>query len=688
MKCRDLINFPFVDHFDEKDRLNNFLKFESNSVLYLQGEHGIGKTFLLQQIEHFCNDFKIVYLDCRSNIADAPEISKTCLYQFLSILQNNINITIKNFIANYYENLLNISKGIIIQVLKNKGIDLESLVEIAFDSTKTFLSNKNKEQSAQKVIINYIENIAQNKKILIIFDDFCFCDKRSISSLIEIMSRLYKNSNIKFIIASTYEDLKQSEHNIGLRLMNYLDVVVLKVEAFKYETFFYEILDNIFNLEEEDRVIVNELFTICKGNPCQLKKILCDLFYKEGIVFSENRKKAIWKREVIYKLLNDCPSNIKFSIFEKLILQTVVAFNQLLSYDMLYKAVFYLAEVLSFSNKYLENKIEESFEKLLEMELLQLNEKNKIIITQYNVMKKFQKEKNIDLSYPLVSYKIYDFLIKNKEDLLQNTMTLTEWNALLSFHSFRADILGWQHINYEYAKMLYNKKFFDDASKVLQRIPLNSEHYSLTDYTMMINCYFESGYYKEAEDIINIVSLCNNDISNEKISYHVVCSKVFNILLRKEEAILELEKVLPLIEENGDLYLEILNRKQEILVDTSNGKERAKQIFDHFITLYNNGYKHQIIGKALRNSIDFYHADEALHYLSIAENIFKNNNDALGLGYLYTNCGFEHYRQNNISLAKQCFQTSIDNLKDIRFYEISYPLSNMSWTMFICLTEM
>lgn len=62
MDNRNLFQFPFVNHFSEKDKIWTFLESESNHVLWLSGEHGIGKTFLLEQIEKIHGGYKKINL--------------------------------------------------------------------------------------------------------------------------------------------------------------------------------------------------------------------------------------------------------------------------------------------------------------------------------------------------------------------------------------------------------------------------------------------------------------------------------------------------------------------------------------------------------------------------------------------------------------------------------------------------
>lgn len=671
MDNRNLFQFEFVNHYLEKERIELFLNTEKEHVLWLSGEHGIGKTFLLDQIEKFNSEYKKIDLRINGNE------SQSCLFMLLLLLQNNSATTIKQFIEKNYDHLSSIGKDIVLQVFKNKGLDIESLVNATFDSTKIFINNKKKEQSAQKVIINYILNMSKKEKILFVFDDFSLCDDKSTDYIIEIILQLLGENNIKFIISTTPEELEKRQ-NIQILLLEKLPLIPLQVESFKDDIYFYEILSNIFELKESDVALVSKLFIKYNGKPDFLKKFLRELYCKNGVIFLHHDRKAKWNREIVSSLIDNCITQNLFTFSEKLILRCIISFNQLLSYTMLYDIAMYLADKALHSKELLENEIKNSVKKLLDTGILQFAENGKLTVTQSDVTKTFEKEVWNSVTGSLFSSHIYSFLNNYKDDILENNITLEEWHRLIAQHAFISQTSGWEEINYSYVKMLYQKSLYEKASEILKKIPISNMNYQLDDYILIINCYFESGNYKEAEDIISVIEITSSSSIKQKVEYTMLCSKVFNITLKKEKAVEELDKLLPMLNHNTEQYLEVLNRKQEILVDMLNGKEKAKNIFDLFVDYYNDGRQDLIIGKALKNSIDFYHANNAFSLLENAEKIFIQNENSLELGFLYTNRGFEYFRQNNIQEAKKDFQFSIDYLKDIRFYEISYPLNNIA----------
>lgn len=673
MDNRDLFKFEFVNRLSEKTYVHEFLggKKQSN-ILWIDGEYGVGKSFFLKKIQQEDIISKFFYLELKETNC---EIS--CLQQLLLTIQGKASISIKKFISNNYEQLFDIGKSIALEYIKTKGIDIESLIELTFDNTKTFVKNNQKQQNALKVIIEYIGFIAKNNKIVIIIDNFEYCDSKSTNSIIELVNQLLHSDNVYFIFSTSPEGLKERK-DIQQLLFEKLPIVPLIIDNFKEENLFYEILFNIFNLSREDREIIKQIFEYCCGNPEELKGMIRTLYQKHGVSLYEDKNKADWDKQILLDILSNKESSvtIKYQFNELIILKIIIAFDQCLSFDTVRKAYNYLMDNAFFAGDLAKNLFSESFFNLINLDIIRTDSNRKIVFSSDNTYRELQRKLKKDVTQALMSKYYFEFIVFEANELCNTEMSADKFEALKIHHALNAQVSDWEKISYKYLKKLYHNKHFSETIEIIQKLLAVNYFRTMSDYTMIINCFFEIGNYSTAQTLISLPVLEGTD--EECIEYYLSCSKVLNIILEKESAAHELEKAIELVEPKSDRYYEFLNIKQQILVDTKDGKSEAKAIFEDFISLYEQGYAKQVIAKAFKNSIDFYHAEEALVYMGIAEEIFISHRNSLELGFLHTNRGFEQFRQGKIENAQNSFEQSIAILKDLRFYELSYPLNNLA----------
>jgi len=61
MDNTSLFRFNFVDRKEQKQLINDFLKDKTDSnVLWIHGLHGVGKSFLLNNINNFLNSLRTI----------------------------------------------------------------------------------------------------------------------------------------------------------------------------------------------------------------------------------------------------------------------------------------------------------------------------------------------------------------------------------------------------------------------------------------------------------------------------------------------------------------------------------------------------------------------------------------------------------------------------------------------------
>lgn len=155
--------------------------------------------------------------------------------------------------------------------------------------------------------------------------------------------------------------------------------------------------------------------------------------------------------------------------------------------------------------------------------------------------------------------------------------------------------------------------------------------------------------------------------------------KVENLLLKKSYA-LDLAKTAEKMSADKVEKIRSLNMQQQILVDMSDAKENAVEIFNSIIKM-NENCGEQVEKAALptlKCAIDFFHGKDAFVYLDLAEEQAIKYEDQFEEALILTNKGFEHFRQGKPDEAKKCFNKSKEMLTNLRIHEISYPLNNLA----------
>lgn len=160
MKSTNLFQFPFTDRSVERGKLSDFIESEKDAnILWINGNHGIGKTFFLDNVLSEYTDYDII------KISVDPEIeSPDYLKELVLSLQNASGIKFNKFIKANFKSILNITKNVVVQLLKVKNIELDELMEAIFDSSQLFVDNKDAKQSPEKAIEKYISHVISKKK--------------------------------------------------------------------------------------------------------------------------------------------------------------------------------------------------------------------------------------------------------------------------------------------------------------------------------------------------------------------------------------------------------------------------------------------------------------------------------------------------------------------------------------------
>ena len=238
MDSRDIFRFRFVDRYEAKNCLSNFIKDDAqDKVFWLSGCSGTGKTYLLENVLEKSlrkNQKSILY-----SFGTRPDTDE--LQGFIERLQSLASMGFLQFLSQNYTSLFDISKQIMTQTLRIAGIDISGFISAAHDGAKVFVSRESQHHSAAKVIEKYLEAVLERQELVVAFDHFSSCSRQNIDLFMQIMGKFSSDSPIRFIVCTTDEIIKERP-DIQVDLVRQLPTIPLSLMPLDKEIYFYEIL--------------------------------------------------------------------------------------------------------------------------------------------------------------------------------------------------------------------------------------------------------------------------------------------------------------------------------------------------------------------------------------------------------------------------------------------------------------
>ena len=677
MDNRDIFDFDFVDRTKEQIILNRFLNNDyKNNFLWIDGFSGIGKTFLIQNAILYSKNNHHIYVNL-----SAEKDTEKCLVTILKEIQKHSEYeNIFDFIKNNYTSLLDISKGIVTELIKEKHPTIEYFFTLLFDSSKMFLDNTDRQITPKKLLEIYFDNLLKNRKILLIIDNFSYCDENSLSVLQQILHKHIHSDRLKCIFVTTQEILEKKEY-LQVFLTEKFPIKYLKMAPLGDAKYFYSILDSIFEIDSEMAGQINLLFDLCSGKPEDLKAFIRKLYLSNAISIPDTqvgRAKIninLMKKQIISKSIELDRND--FSDNERFILLILIGFRGEVEIKLLQEAIMYIHEKLFHELTWTTAYINTIISKLELMNIIELTKSNSPIIkiAHDKVYYSLLTIINTDINSPLISHYFLKFL-RNLISLGNNTYQI-DFDYLIAFHSCNSQDNGWEQINYDYGEALYDKYHYFDAYKIFSRLSCQLLYFSNSQKLLIAKCYYEVGEYLTAKSILDCIEENTEDMKFS-YEYHYFMGKTENVLLNKNKAIYHFDIAFQNAYDRNSQIL-MLHLKHLSLLETPEGKEEAKKIFDDIALHLTQQEEHMMsVCYLLRNCNQFYTGNSALYFFNKAIEIAKENNSNVDIAYVYNNMGLELFRTGNYDKAYDKFFSSFEILSEDKIHESSYPLNNMA----------
>lgn len=671
MDNRDIFNFDFVDRERQKQIIEKYLAIDNNqNYLWINGNSGIGKSFFIKKkiLENKDFNFLKFYVNLPSETQNV-----NCIDEVIKCIESKTEMDFIDFIKQNYKTLFNIGKKTLIEILKIKNLSFTWFFEILFDSNYLFEDKNSKKIPAAKILQEYLRNILENNNILLIIDNFANCDKKSLTILKQVLYEYINNLSFKCIFVTTIPVLKLRK-DIQVFLMEELPVKKMELEKFKKPTYFFSILDSIFEVDEEFYTMLDRIYQLCDGNPESLKEILRKVYLNDGILLPdiENAKAhiniKILKKYLFEKLYDLDDSDITED--ERFVLQVLLGFGGPIDIDLLQKSVLYIHKHLFGDNLWSIPIINKIIASLQRKNILLYEEKIEFVHDRTFHGLSLLLEKDVNRS--LISSYFYDYLCS----VAQNESRI-DIKYLKAYHSYIAQNSNWVEENYSLGLKKYNEKKFSDAAKIFKKIISSNVEIELEKKVIISESLYEAGEYNNAKQILE-----NEQINTENIktlfSFYSIWGKIENILLNKVIAIEKYDKALEYaITREDEIY--ILHLKHLALLETPEHKEDARIIFDDIaLNLTEDEKKMMPVCYLLRNCNQFYRGEAAKEYFDLALKIAIEFKSPIDISYVKNNYGLELFRNGKFGEAYEKFEEAYKSLKDFKIHEASYPLNNMA----------
>ena len=272
MKNTELFRFGFVDRTKERAALAKFLNHElSSNILWINGASGVGKTYFIEKniLESKQDGDVVVYLNKMGEAATSPYLT-----WFIKELSETSKISFAEFIRANYSSIFDIAKKVAVKALTSNSINDFGLMDGGLDLTKQFLTANNKERhSLIKVIDRYLKYVSKKSEALIILDNFTYCDEESLDIFSSVIYSHQGDDRLQFILVTTQEELEKRLDILTL-LSEKIDVIKISLKPFSSSSYFFDILDKLFDLRQCQREDIQRLYQVCNGLPQKLKIFL------------------------------------------------------------------------------------------------------------------------------------------------------------------------------------------------------------------------------------------------------------------------------------------------------------------------------------------------------------------------------------------------------------------------------
>ena len=676
MDSTNLFKFPFTDRSIERQNFLDFISSKQNSnVLWINGDHGIGKTFFLDNMLPEDTEYLVI------KVSVDPEIeSPDYLKEFVLSLQQASGVKFNKFIKTNFKSILNIAKNVVVQLLKVKNIELNELMEAIFDSSKLFVDNNDVKQSSEKTIEKYISHIISKQRTIIILDNFTYCEKKSLKIIGTILRVFCNNPYIKFVIVTSNDDTENTKHVINYVSEN-IPCILFPMHELGKSIYFYQIMANIFELDgHATNEIIECIFQMCKGNPSRLKTVIQNLlFTKDAISFSDTDLKAHLNIDKLQEYILSKSTDIDLDLLnetQNFILQIISSLGERITLSVLKELFYFLTSKLHIGTTCTEYIFDNEIERLISSNILKAVEKSNDFeisigtdLTFFYLSVVMQKKLNRrQLSYYILQY-FFDC-----RSIMRNFYTDDQIDSLIALHSYIGKQVDWKDFNYNIGLAKYEKGLIAESLECFKRIV--PDIYTLNEDQKLViaECCYSNGEYDLAMDILKKIRAEQINHS-QSYNYNYIYGKVCLIKMQTSQAEQFFRKAVNVsIDDNSAIAA--YNMLHMSMLESNCDRSKAQEIFDLTVKSYPSTLP--AMAQLLQCCTYYYSGKKSLQYLKQALKLAQQSQNTVNEAYIYNSLGIEYFRIGEQNFGFENLHRSKGLLENLRPHEIAYPLCNLA----------
>lgn len=658
MNTTELFKFRFVDREYERKIINNFFLNKSDKTLWIKGDSGLGKTTFFNYMYDNWNSYSLCYVNIKTDASSIDIIS-----EFIIQLQNNCGIDFLSQLKSRYKKFHN-------EIYKNtKDISdilfpkISSIVSVLLDLSYTVITVDGENKNSIEIVTDYIRTILHNKKMCICIDNFSRCDLETANIFFQIFKTFIPEKYFRSCIITTSEELQFDLQNAIFHNLPYTEIRITELKEYSY---FGQILEPIFELDNIEKDDLEYIYQKCNGSPQKLSTIISKLLEKNGIII-RNSAKAKIDKNVLYSILQGQHIIFKeedFSPAQKWVLFSYLCFSEEIDVIRVRNCALFIANKFFLFDSFDERLFNQELLNLIENKILKYNANNTISSdhdSEYrDLLDIFE---NSQFKFIFQQY-AYEFLLVN----------FPEEQKLLCRHAREINNPEWKNMNFKYGKFLAHSKQYYDAQKTFMY--LNNylpEMHVMQILFIAINSY-ETGNYQLTINQLQLLQPERLCFRRAKYYYYFYLGKSYNNLGQVAKGAEILEKALVETQIGSKEYANTLNVLHMYYLELPEKRCQAYQFFTEIKDNYKDKYP-QIWANTIRGCHNFLDNNESLVLLNEAENVLENE---LEKAFVKTTIGFVYIRENKLDQAEAHFEAACKVIKRLKIHEYSYAMNNFA----------